>query len=69
MERNQLGSICHHLGYTENVRKQTTGSYIKRMKINKLLLVQDLNLSGKYQGQDLNKTHLRHLLQTLWECC
>ena len=56
MERNQLEWVCRNLGHTGNVHKQhyqITSSHIEHMKIS------DFNLSGKFQGQDLNKIDIK----------
>lgn len=54
---SQLQWACDHLGHTKGVHlahyRQMSG-FIERVKMSKLILVQDLNLTGSLKGKHLD---------------
>ncbi|XP_069105224.1 uncharacterized protein [Argopecten irradians] len=56
MKDHELEWLCTHLGHTASIHKlhyRATSGFIERVNIGKLMLLQDLNLAGKYAGQRL----------------
>ena len=56
LDKYQLDWVCKHLGHTKSVHntayRQMSGM-VERVYISKLLMIQDLNLTGKFKGQNL----------------
>ncbi|ESO94384.1 hypothetical protein LOTGIDRAFT_175460 [Lottia gigantea] len=65
LNNNQMDWLCKHLGHTKRVHKdhyQQMSGFIERVKISKLLLVQDLNLTSKLAGKKLDDISLEDLI-------
>ena len=53
--------LCRHLGHTKPVHKEAyrqMSGLIERVYVTKLMMVQDLNLTGKYKGQSMEEIDL-----------
>lgn len=53
--------VCDHLGHTLDVHKthyRSVSDVLERVEIAKLLLIQDMNLVGKFHGQKLKDIHV-----------
>ena len=53
--------LCGHLGHTKPVHKvayRQMSGLIERVYVTKLMMVQDLNLTGKFKGQSLEEIDL-----------
>ncbi|XP_052811802.1 uncharacterized protein LOC128239273 isoform X3 [Mya arenaria] len=65
LDKYQLDWVCKHLGHTKSVHKtayQQMSGMVERVYISKLLLIQDLNLTRKFQGQNLEEIDVADLL-------
>ncbi|XP_033729942.1 uncharacterized protein LOC117319213 [Pecten maximus] len=65
LTNNQLDWVCKHLGHTQGVHKtayQQMSDVIEKVYISKLMLIQDLNLTNKYQGKDLENVDIRDIV-------
>lgn len=56
MKPHEIEWLCQHLGHTSDVHKihyRNTSSYIERVNLGKLFLIQDHDASRKFAGKDL----------------
>lgn len=64
---SQLQWACDHLGHTKAVHlnhyRQLSG-YLERVQIGKLMIVHDLNLTGKLKGKTLADKELNGKIQS-----
>ncbi|XP_052229409.1 uncharacterized protein LOC127843707 isoform X6 [Dreissena polymorpha] len=65
LDKYQLDWVCKHLGHTKSVHntayRQMSGM-VERVYISKLLMIQDLNLTGKFKGKNLEDIDVSELL-------
>lgn len=57
LKDHEMKWLCRHLGHTRKVHEQhyrSTSGLIERLDIAKLMLLQEGNLQGKFQGKPLN---------------
>ena len=57
MDKYQIDWLCQHLGHTSDVHKmhyRHMSGLVERVKMTKLFLVQDLNLSQRFKGKKLD---------------
>ncbi|ESO97052.1 hypothetical protein LOTGIDRAFT_174659 [Lottia gigantea] len=67
LNSNQLEWLCKHLGHTKRVHKehyQQMSGFIERVKVSKLLLVQDMNLTSKFAGKKLDEITFEDVLSS-----
>lgn len=58
LKEHQLKWLCNHLGHTRKLHEthyRATSGLIERVKIAKLLLIQENNMAGQFAGQDLSE--------------
>ncbi|XP_033759137.1 glutamic acid-rich protein-like [Pecten maximus] len=61
MKEHELEWLCNHLDHTAQIHKlhyRSTSGFIERVNIGKLMLLQDVNLAGKYAGKRLKDINL-----------
>lgn len=61
LEQYQLDWLCNHLGHKRNIHKEHyrhMSGLVERVYITKLLMIQDLNKTQKYQGQNLKDINI-----------
>ena len=56
LNNNQLDWLCNHLGHTKRIHlehyRQMSG-LLERTQVAKIFLIQDMNLSQKFQGKSI----------------
>ncbi|XP_033758095.1 uncharacterized protein LOC117340444 [Pecten maximus] len=65
LKDNEMEWLCSHLGHTSKVHKQhykQMSGMLERTYVSKLLLVQDLNLTKNFKGQNLENIDLKDIL-------
>ncbi|XP_033751889.1 uncharacterized protein LOC117335804 [Pecten maximus] len=65
LEKHQLEWVYNHLGHTKKVHREhyrQMSGLVERTQISKLLLVQDLNLTSKFQGKKLDDLDIRDIV-------
>lgn len=65
MKDHELEWLCGHLGHTVDIHKshyRATSGFIERVNIGKLMLLQDLNMAGKFSGQRLQDIDMAGML-------
>ncbi|XP_014676676.1 PREDICTED: uncharacterized protein LOC106816566, partial [Priapulus caudatus] len=65
MTEAQLQWVCDHLGHTKEVHLQhyrQMSGFLERVHISKLLLMQDMNLTGKYAGKSIDDIRLEEIV-------
>lgn len=58
LNKNEMEWVYQHLGHTKSVHKEhyrQMSGLLERTQVCKMFLVQDLNLTGKYKGQNLSE--------------
>lgn len=61
MKDSQLQMACDHLGHTPKVHGEhyrQVSTALERVQISKLLLIQDMNLTGKVRGKELEDVEI-----------
>lgn len=56
LKDHEMTWLCRHLGHTRKVHEQyyrTTSGLIERLDVAKLMLLQEGNMHGKFQGKSL----------------
>jgi len=56
LDNHQLDWVCNHLGHKRSVHKEhyrQMSGLVERVYVSKLLLIQDLNLTQKFKGQNI----------------
>ena len=67
MKDHELEWLCQHLGHTSDIHKlhyRATSGFIERVNIGKLMLLQDLNLAGKFAGQKLQDIDISGIIMS-----
>ncbi|XP_074659474.1 uncharacterized protein LOC141912157 [Tubulanus polymorphus] len=65
LDKHHFGWVCKHLGHTKRVNiehYQAMSGLIERVYLTKLFLLQDLNLTKKYEGQDLSQIDIKEIV-------
>ena len=65
--------LCRHLGHTRKVHEQhyrATSGLIERLDIAKLMLLQEGNMQGKFQGKSLKDINFegKSVFHIIWLC-
>lgn len=59
--------MCRHLGHTTKVHLthyRTMSSYLERVNVGKILLMQDLNIQAQFSGKKLDEINFMDMLET-----
>ncbi|XP_060600852.1 uncharacterized protein LOC132754246 isoform X5 [Ruditapes philippinarum] len=65
LDKYQMDWLCRHLGHTKPVHREAyrqMSGLIERVYVTKLMMVQDLNLTGQFKGQSLEDIDLTDIV-------
>ena len=71
MKPHEVEWLCKHLGHTADIHKihyRNTSSYIERVNLGKLFLIQDNNACAKFAGKDLSAVNIEGLYYLICIC-
>lgn len=66
LKDHELKYLCRHMGHTMQVHEthyRSTSGLIERLEIAKLMLIQERNMVGMFQGKSLNEITFEDILQ------
>lgn len=65
LSTTQLDWVCRHLGHTKQVHLENyrqMSAFLERVRVGKLLLMQDLNVHGNYVGKQLKDVDFTEII-------